>query len=212
MKKLFDLFFYKIHYKVLAFIFAILLWLLATNKEITEAEVKVKIVPVSTGNYEVIDYYPTQVYLSCEGYRKDLLILREKGVVKVLLPKVLPLRNDKGMLEIKVENLILPVSSVKVKNVTPNYLKVKVEKLIKKVVPVKLNASGVRKNLKLVLSPNYVIVYVPEKKKNKVNFVKTEKIDLSSIRENAEIYLNIESEYKVDPKRVKLSIKRREGK
>jgi hypothetical protein len=212
MKKLLDLLFYEIHYKVLALIFATLLWLLATNKEITEAEVKVKIIPFPTGNYEIIDYYPTQVYLSCEGYRKDLLILKEKGVVKVLLPKVLPIKNKKGMLEIKLNNLILPVSSVEVKEVKPKYLKVKVEKLIKKVVPVKLNASGIQKNFKLVLSPNYVIVYVPEKEKNKVKFVKTEKIDLSSIKENAEIYLNIESDFKVEPQKVKLIVRRKEEK
>jgi len=208
MKGIFDFIFYKFHYKVLAFVFAILLWLLATNKEITEAEIRVSINPIPTGNYEVVDYSPKEIELTVEGYRKDLLILREKGQVNVLLPKELSLReNGEGRVSLKEENILLPVSSAKIKKVNPKYIEVKVEKLIKKVVPVKLEATGIRRNLKLILSPNYVIVYVPEKRKNEVRLVKTEKIDLSSIKGNAEIYLNIVSKFRVEPDRVKLIIR-----
>ncbi len=208
MKGILDFIFYKIHYKVLALVFAILLWLLATNKEITEAEIRVSITPVPTGNYEVVDYSPKKIELTVEGYRKDLLILREKGRVNVLLPKKLSLKeNEEGKVRLKEENILLPVSSVKVKKVNPKYIEIKIEKLIKKVVPVKLEATGIRRNLKLILSPNYVIVYVPEKRKNEVHLVKTEKIDLSSIKGNAEIYLNIVSKFRVEPDRVKLIIR-----
>jgi YbbR domain-containing protein len=211
MKRVLDLVFNKFHYKVLAFVFAVLLWLLATNKEITETGIRVSIKPIPTGNYEVIDYSPKEVELTVEGYRKDLLILREKSQVNVLLPKELNLKeNGKGKIELKEENILLPVSSARVKKVNPEFIDVKVEKLIKKVVPVKLKAAGIRKNLKLILSPNYVIVYVPERRKNKVHLVKTEEIDLSSIMGNAEIYLNIVSKFRVEPDRVKLIIRRKQ--
>ncbi|WP_163327743.1 hypothetical protein GFV12_03365 [Desulfurobacterium thermolithotrophum] len=209
MKKAFDFIFYKFHYKVLALLSAILLWLLATNKEITEAELKVKVSPLSRGNYKIIDYFPKEINLTVEGYRKDLLILKEKNLVRILLPEKIQ-TNESGtaLVKIKKDKLLLPISSVKVKKIDPNYLRIKAEKLIKKVVPVKLEAIGIRKNLKLILSPNYVIVYIPEKLKNKVHFVRTEKIDLSSIKGNAEIYLNIVSNYKVEPSRVKLIIRK----
>ncbi|ADY73047.1 hypothetical protein Dester_0392 [Desulfurobacterium thermolithotrophum DSM 11699] len=209
MKKAFDLIFYKFHYKVLALLSAILLWLLATNKEITETELRVKVSPLSRGNYKIIDYFPKEINLTVEGYRKDLLILKEKNLVRILLPEKIQ-TNESGtaLVKIKKDKLLLPVSSVKVKKIDPSYLRIKAEKLIKKVVPVKLEAIGIRKNLKLILSPNYVIVYIPEKLKNKVHFVRTEKIDLSSIKGNAEIYLNIVSNYKVEPSRVKLIIRK----
>ncbi len=205
MKKLLNAIFNNIHYKVLAVGFAVLLWLLATNREITEAEIQVKIHPISTGNYRVIDYKPHKLSIVVEGYRKDLLILKEKPSVNLLLPEDIK-SSDKSKceIELKPSDIILPVPSAKIRRISPNKIEVAIERLVKKVVPVKLNATGVKRGLKLRLSPNYVIVYVPEEVKKKIKYVKTEKIDLSSIRGKGEIYLKILSKYRVEPDTVKL--------
>ncbi|RUM44472.1 MAG: hypothetical protein DSY35_02060 [Desulfurobacterium sp.] len=208
MKRLLDVLFYRFHYKVLAFIFAILLWLLAVNREISEVELPLRIQPIPTGNYRIVDYYPKVVTILLEGYRKDLLILREKGTVKFPLPpNLFPEVDGKVSVKIDRSKLILPVQSVKVKRVSPQEITVKIEKLIEKAVPVKLNVIGLRKGLKLDISPNYVIVYLPEDERNSVKYVETERVDLSSVKKNGEIYLRLDSKYKVEPKIVKVKIR-----
>jgi len=208
VKRLLDVLFYRFHYKVLAFIFAILLWLLAVNREISEVELPFRIQPIPTGNYRIVDYYPKVVTILLEGYRKDLLILREKGTVKFPLPpNLFPEADGKVSVKIDRSKLILPVQSVKVKRVSPQEITVKIEKLIEKAVPVKLNVIGLRKGLKLDISPNYVIVYLPEDEKNSVKYVETERVDLSSVKKNGEIYLRLDSKYKVEPKIVKVKIR-----
>ncbi len=205
VKKLLDILFYNIHYKLLALMFAILLWLLATNKEITEAEIRVDVQPVPTGEYRVVDYTPRKLTLLVEGYRKDLIIFKEKPKVNFLLPKtVANSGSNRCTVKIDPSRLILSVPSARVKKVSPDRMEIVIEKLVKKIVPVKLNVVGVRKNLKLTLSPNYVIVYVPEEMKNRVKYVKTEKIDISSIKGKGEVYLRILSNFKVEPDTVKL--------
>jgi len=208
VKRLLDVLFYRFHYKVLAFIFAILLWLLAVNREISEVELPLRIQPIPTGNYRIVDYYPKVVTILLEGYRKDLLILREKGTVKFPLPpNLFPEVDGKVSVKIDRSKLILPVQSVKVKRVSPQEITVKIEKLIEKAVPVKLNVIGLRKGLKLDISPNYVIVYLPEDERNSVKYVETERVDLSSVKKNGEIYLRLDSKYKVEPKIVKVKIR-----
>ena len=208
MKELLKVVFYRFHYKILALIFAVLLWLLAVNREISEAELSLKIYPMPSGNYRIINYYPKTVNILVEGYRKDLIILREKGTVKFLLPQNFPL-NKEGRVSIKIDKskLILPVQSVKVKKIFPQEITVEVEKLVEKAVPVKLKVTGLKKDLKLDISPNYVIVYLPEDEKNSVKYVETEKVDLSSVKGKGEIYLKLVSKYKVEPKTVKVTVK-----
>ncbi|NIA10807.1 MAG: hypothetical protein GWP10_14045 [Nitrospiraceae bacterium] len=199
-------------YKLLAIVFAILLWLLASNKETIESKVNLKAIPMATGNYIVLNYHPRMFTLTVEGYRKDVALLNDEGYVKLMLPKELKITNGTSIVKLSTDELILPnreTGLVKVKRIRPKRITVEVEKLIKKVVPIKLEAYGVDPNFKLILSPNYSIVNVPEDKKKSIRFVKTEKIDLSGIRGNAEIYLNVVSQYKVEPDRVKLIIRKR---
>ena len=208
MKKLLDAVFYRFHYKLLALLFAVLLWLLAVNREISEAEIKLRIQPVATGNYRILDYYPTEVTIQAEGYRKDLIILREKGSVKLFLPSNLAPGSD-GRVSVKIDKtkLILPIQSIKVKRIKPDTVTVDVENLVGKAVPVKLNVVGLRKGLKLDISPNYVIVYLPKDERNSVKYVETEKVDLSSVKGKGEIYLRLTSKYRVEPDTVKITVR-----
>ncbi|TCK06490.1 hypothetical protein [Phorcysia thermohydrogeniphila] len=208
MKKLLDAVFYRFHYKVLALLFATLLWLLAVNREISEVELQLKIHPIPTGNYRIIDYHPKVVTILVEGYRKDLIILREKGTVKFVLPaNLLPNKDGKISVKIDKSRLILPIQSVKVKKIHPESITVEVENLIEKAVPVKLNIVGLKKGLKLDISPNYVIVYLPKDAKNSVKYVETEKVDLSSVKGKGEIHLKLVSKYRVEPNTVKITVR-----
>ncbi len=208
MKKLLDVVFYRFHYKILALLFAVLLWLLAVNREISEAEIELKVQPVSTGNYKILDYYPKEITIRAEGYRKDLVILKEKGSVKLFLPKNL-IPNKDGRISVKIDKtkLVFPIQSIKVKKIKPDTIIVNVENLVGKAVPVKLNVVGLRKNLDLVISPNYVIVYLPKDAKNSVKYVETEKVDLSSVKGKGEIYLRLASKYRVEPSTVKITVR-----
>ncbi len=208
MKKLFKLLFENFHYKVIALIFSVLLWFLAAKKEIVSTEITAKLQVQPPENFYVIDSEPKKLHIFVEGLRSDISLLKENPYVIVKLGRNLP--EKKGFVEIRIskENLILPVRSVEVKTYSPKTIKVKLEKLIKKVVPVKLEAYGIKEGYRLILSPNYVTILVPESVKSKVKFIRTERVDISSIKGNAELYLNVETKYKPNPKRVKLIIRR----
>ena len=208
MKRLFNLIFENFHYKLIALIFSVLLWFLAAKKEVVSSEITAKIVIQPPENFYVIDYKPTKMHLFVEGLRTDISFLKENPYVIVKLTGNLP--ESKNYISIKISKnmLTLPVHSAEVKAFSPKFLKIKAEKLIKKVVPVKLEAYGIKEGYKLILSPNYVTIRVPESEKGKVKFIRTERVDISSIKGNAELFLNVETKYKPNPKRVKLIIRR----
>ena len=205
MKKLLDVFIYNWHYKLLALLFAVLLWFIAASKEVSEAEVDVKLNLVPTGNYKVEDFFPKKVKLTVEGYRKTILSLKERGYVDYKLPEYLNVENGTAVVKLKKDRFDVP-SSVKVKSVFPDTVRVKVERLVEKAVPVHLNVYGLPEGAKVRVVPNYVVVLVPEKEKNRLKWVETERVDLSGVKGTAEIYLKLLCRYKVEPDTVKLII------
>jgi len=203
MKRAYKLFTENVHYKLLAIVFALLLWFLATNKEIAETVLTVKYTPVPGGDYEVVDYSPKRLNLKVEGYRRDILQLKEEGKVKVLLPGELPKENGWVLLKLKKEFLKLPVS-VKVKKVEPKKIRVKVEKLVRKAVPVEPQLSGLKRKVKVVVVPNYAVIALPEELSEAEISVKTETVDVSEVKLPAEIEVKLKSKYRVEPKTVKI--------
>ncbi len=208
MKRVFKALFENFHYKLIAFVFAVLLWLLAAKKEIVSSEITARIYVKPPEKFHVIAYKPKYIHIFVEGTRNDVSALKEEARAYIKLPE--KLKEKKGFIKIKIEkgNILLPTRSVRIVAFSPKTIDVKVERLIKKVVPVKLEAYGIREGYRLILSPNYVTIHIPESEKGKVRFVRTEKVDISSIKGNAELYLNVETAYKPNPKRVKLIIRR----
>lgn len=211
MKKLLDFFIYNWHYKLLALLFAVLLWFIAASKEVSEAEIDVKLNLIPTGNYKVVDFFPKKIKLTVEGYRKTILALKEKGSVDYRLPEYLRAGNGTVIVKLTKDRFVIPFSSIKVKSFFPETIKVRVEKLVEKAVPVRLDVYGLPYGSRVKIVPNYVVVLVPEGEKNRVKWVRTERVDLSGVKGTAEIYLRLVSRYKVEPSTVKLIIFTRKG-
>jgi len=205
MKKLYNLITNNFQYKLLAVVFSILLWFLATNKEIVDTTITVNYKPVPKGNYKVVDYSPRKITLRIEGYRKDILSLEGLKEVKLILP---PNIEGSGWKTIRIrkDNIQLPVESVKLKKVSPKMIKVKIEKLYRKIVPVVLNAEDIPKGAKVKIDPNYAVVLLPEDKKDFVFEVKTERIDLKGVKLPATFVLKLKTVYSVEPKEVKITL------
>ncbi len=204
MKNAYKLITENIHYKLLALVFAVLLWFLATNKEITEAVITVKYVPVSSGDYQVVDYTPKKLKIKVEGYRKEIIQLKEEGKVRIILPPAPAEENGWLTFKVKKEMVKLPFTTLKLKSVEPKRIKVKLEKLIRKAVPVEADLVGLKKGVSVRVVPNYAVVSLPEELSGAVISVKTESVDVSDVKLPAVLEVKLRSNYRVEPNRVEI--------
>ncbi len=204
MKNAYKLITENIHYKLLALVFAVLLWFLATNKEITEAVITVKYVPVSSGDYQVVDYTPKKLKIKVEGYRKEIIQLKEEGKVRIILPPAPAEENGWLTFKVKKEMVKLPFTTLKLKSVEPKRIKVKLEKLIRKAVPVEAELVGLKKGVSVRVVPNYAVVSLPEELSGAVISVKTESVDVSDVKLPAVLEVKLRSNYRVEPNRVEI--------
>ena len=204
MKNVYKLIIDNIHYKLLALVFAVLLWFLATNKEITEAVITVKYSPVISGDYQVVDYAPKKLKLKVEGYRKEIVQLKEEGKVRIILPPVPAEKNGWFTFKVKKEMVKLPFTTLKLKSVEPKSIKVKLEKLIRKAVPVEAELVGLKRGVSVRVVPNYAVISLPEELWGAVISVRTESVDVSDVKLPAEIEVRLKSNYRVEPKTVKI--------
>jgi len=193
---------------VLALVFALLFWFLATNREIAETTVRLKVEPVPGGNYRVIDYRPKELTFTVEGYRRELSRLKELPKVPFRLPSELQRESGWVKVPLRKEDFYLG-SSVKIKKISPPFVEVKVEKLIKRVVPVEVNFVGLPREAEVLLNPSYAVVSLPEELAKVPITVKTEKVDLTGIKLPATLVVSLESRFQVEPERVEVKIVRR---
>jgi len=192
--------------KLLALAFAVLFWLLASNREVAETTVRVSLKLIPTGDYTVISYEPRKVELTVEGFRKEILSLKEKKQVQFLLPK--ELKNGVNPVTLRKDSFLLPNQSLRIRRVEPKTIKVNVELLSKKLVKV-VPQVELPPNATVKTDPNYVVMLLPEEIKEVIDRVKTEKIDASGVKPPADFYLKLQSNYKVFPKEVKVEIRER---
>jgi len=209
MKGIREILLNNLHLKVLALIFALLFWFLATNREIAETTLKLKVEPLPGGNYRVIDYRPKELTFTLEGYRRELERLKELSKVTFRLPSELPRERGWVKIPLKKEDFNFG-SSLKIKRISPNFLEVKVEKLIKRVVPIEVSLVGLPKGAEIVVDPSYAVISMPEELAKVPITVKTETVDLSGVKIPATFVVSLESKFKVEP--VKVKIVRREEK
>jgi len=192
--------------KLLALAFAVLFWLLASNREVAETTVRVSLKLIPTGDYTVISYEPRKVELTVEGFRKEILSLKEKKQVQFLLPK--ELKNGVNPVTLRKDSFLLPNQSLRIRRVEPKTIKVNVELLSKKLVKV-VPQVELPPNATVKTDPNYVVMLLPEEIKEVIDRVKTEKIDASGVKPPADFYLKRQSNYKVFVKEVKVEIRER---
>ncbi len=206
MKRFSELFLRNLHYKVLSLIFAVLFWFLATNKEVTETTVRLEIKPIATGNYRVIDYTPKKLTFLVEGYRKELVRLKELKEVYFKLPPELAKEN--GWVRVKLNKNDFNLGpSVRVKRVEPSEIEVKVEKLVLVTVPVVAKLKNLPKGVRLELHPNYAVISLPEELKEIPISVETEEVDLKGVKLPAEFVVPLSSKFQTEPKKVKVVVK-----
>ncbi|WP_456457101.1 hypothetical protein [Thermovibrio sp.] len=204
-----NIIFGNLHLKLLALVFALLFWFLASNKETAETEITLKVKPVLSGNYRIVDYKPKKLTFLVEGYRNQLLKLRELSCVYFKLPSSLRERNGWVVVPLKKEYFFL-LPQVKVKKVYPDRISVKLERLVKKVAKVEPRLVNLPKGVKVKVFPNYAVVSLPEELEDVPLRVKTEVVDLKGITLPAQIVVSLESPYPVEPKEVKITLKREE--
>ena len=209
MEKVRSIIFGNLHLKLLALVFALLFWFLASNKEIAETEITLKVRPVLNGNYRVVDYKPKELTFLVEGYRNQLLKLRELSCVYFKLPSFIRGRNGWIVVPLKKEYFFL-LPQVKVKKVYPDMISVKLERLVKRVAKIEPRLVNLPKGVKVRVFPNYAVVLLPEELGNVPLRVKTEVVDLKGITLPAQIVVSLENPYPVEPKEVKITLKREE--
>ncbi len=207
MKRLSELLLKDLHLKLFALLFALLFWFLATNREVAETTVNLKVEPIPTGDYRVIDYRPKRLYFVIEGYRRDLSRLKEMGKVCFKLPP--DLGRERGWVKVKLkkEDFYFGLS-VKVKKIKPSWIEVKVEKLVRVAVPIVPNLKGLPKGCRVELHPNYAVISLPEELRGVPVEVETEEIDLTGVEIPAELVVPVTSRFQVEPKSVRVVIKK----
>ncbi|WP_456341684.1 hypothetical protein [Thermovibrio sp.] len=207
MKRLSKLFLENLHLKLLAVIFALLFWFLATNKEIAETTIKLRVEPIITGDYRVVDYRPKELTFVIEGYRRDLNRLKELTKVSFKLPPELGRKSGWVKVKLKREDFYFGLS-VKVKKIEPSEIEVKVEKLVRVAVPIVLKFKGLPVGALIELHPNYAVLSLPEELKGVPITVETEEVDLKGVKLPVELVVPLSSRFQPEPKKVKVVIKK----
>ncbi len=210
MKKIVKLLFRNFHYKVLAFIFAFLLWFLAVKQETVVSTFSIPIEIKVPKNFYVVNYEPKKLTVEIEGSKRSVNLLKREG--KIYL-KVFPKKTGETFFPARLADImIVPnLQDVSVHVVDNRKLKVKVEKLSLKLIPVKVVLSGRKRKLFYVKSvvPNYVSIYLPESKKSLIKTVKTESINVDAVSDRVTVVLKLVSPFRVFPDDVTVTIERR---
>lgn len=207
MKKIRELFLKNLHLKVLSLIFALLFWFLATNREIAETTVRLKIEPVATGNYRIIDYRPKEFTFVVEGYRRELSRLKEREKIRFRLPQ--ELGTEKGWVKVRLRKEEFHFgASVRVKKISPPFIEVKVEKLIRVAVPVVADFKNLPPGALVELHPNYAVISLPEELKGVPINVRTEEVDLKGVKLPAELVVPLDGKFQPEPGKVRVLIKK----
>jgi len=207
MERLSELFLKNLHLKLLALIFALLFWFLATNREVAETTVQLRVEPIATGDYRVIDYRPKELTFVVEGYRRELARLKELGKVCFKLPPELGRKGGWVKVKLRKEDFYLGLA-VKVKKIKPPVIEVKVEKLVRVAVPITPKFKNLPVGAVVELRPNYAVLSLPEELRGVPITVETEEVDLKGIKLPAELVVPLSSRFQPEPKEVKVVIKK----
>ncbi|SNR66700.1 CdaR family protein [Desulfurobacterium atlanticum] len=214
MKRVIDYIFYNFHYKLLAIVFAFLLWFLAVKQETVVSRISLPLKIEVSSDFYVVSYSPSEIEVEIEGAKRSVAMLKEEGKAVLKVPdNFLASLNREITVPLNQDTVtVFPqLQDVTVKKFYPDKVKIKLEKLVAKLLPVKVIFSGkFKKRYKAIfVSPDYVTVYLPQSEVKSVRFVETEPVDVDSISNRARVVLKIVSPYKVFPAKINVVIERR---
>ncbi len=213
LKKIVDKIFKNFHYKLLAIIFSFLLWFLAAKQESIVLTIKLPVKITTPPTVNVADYSPKKIAIEVEGTKKSIEFIKEEGKIYIKLPPHYVKNNGTATIPINPSIITLKpqLPDVSIINVKTKKLSLKLEKVIRKPVPVRVVLAGKnRQKFKVKdTTPNYVIIYIPESKASIINSVKTEPIDTTYLKSSGTIYAKIASPYKTFPESVEVKLIRR---
>ncbi|WP_456397524.1 hypothetical protein [Desulfurobacterium sp.] len=213
LKKIVNKIFRNFHYKLLAIIFSFLLWFLAVKQESIVLNVKLPVKIATSPTVNVADYSPKKITIEVEGTKKSIEFIKEEGKIYIKLP--LHYVKSSGTVTIPINHSIITLKpqlpDISIINVKTKKLTLKLEKVIKKPVPVKVALIGKnRQRFKVKnTTPNYVILYIPQSKASVIDFVKTEPIDTTYLKSGGTIFAKIASPYRTFPESVEVELIRR---
>ncbi len=163
--------------RLLALIFALLLWVYVTGHEQSEMGFTV---PLELTNIpakmEIVNEPPAYVSLRVRGDSRVLNNIKP-GKIKVTLD-LSQLKEGKNTFTITREQVILP-KGLTVTRISPSSLKIFAEEVVEKKVPVALNAKGIRASWKVKLEPPEVTVQGMRSRVEKIRKVKTQTFSLN---------------------------------
>lgn len=213
LKKIVDKIFKNFHYKLFAVIFSFLLWFLAAKQESIVLTVKLPLKIETPPTVNVADYTPKKIAVEVEGTKKSIEFIKEEGKIYIKLPPRHIRSNGTTIISINPSIITLKpqLPDVSIINVKTKKLTLKLEKAIRKLVPVKVVLIGKKRRKFKVenTTPNYVTIYIPESKTSTINSVKTEPIDTTYLKSNGTIYAKIASPYRTFPESVEVKLIRR---
>ncbi|WP_457568139.1 CdaR family protein [Desulfurobacterium sp.] len=213
LKKIANRIFKNFHYKLLAVVFSFLLWFLAVRQESIVLTVRLPAKVIAPQTVSVAEFQPEKLTIQIEGTKKSIEFIKEEGKILIQLPPRYTKINGLTTIPVSTSMLTLKpqLPDVSIKSVETKTIKLKIEKIVEKPVPVKVTIIGKnRKNFKVAsITPNFITVYAPQSRTSKVKCVKTEPINTDYIKTNATIYVKIESPYRTFPQSVKVKLIRR---
>lgn len=190
-----DILFNNLALKILSLAFAILLWFFITARGTSEVtfEVPIEYVNIPSG-YEIIQKERDKVSVSVSGSERILRSLRPED-----LRVVIDLTEGAfGVVSysIKERNIRVP-PAVSISNVSPPSVRVTLDRVIKKDVPVRavvVNHRKLKEEYTINLNPPDVTIEGPESILKTVQSVKTEPLDLTAIEADTVKKVSLTSE------------------
>ena len=201
--------------KIVAVLFSIVLWIIATHRGLSEMVLDV---PLEFKNIPpglvLVNYDIKKVSLGVKGQERLIRNVRPANIrVYVDLSKA---KKGEGMYVISKENLKLP-RWVTVTNIDPSSVKVALEKLVSKTVQVKPVIVGDPEKgfyIKLIdVNPQAVVIEGKSSDVKRVSSIRTEHIDITGYKENVTQDVKLETpentKAKVEYVKVKIVIAKR---
>ena len=201
--------------KIVAVLFSIVLWIIATHRGLSEMVLDV---PLEFKNIPpglvLVNYDIKKVSLGVKGQERLIRNVRPANIrVYVDLSKA---KKGEGMYVISKENLKLP-RWVTVTNIDPSSVKVALEKLVSKTVQVKPVIVGDPEKgfyIKLIdVNPQTIVIEGKSSDVKRVSSIRTEHIDITGYKENVTQDVKLETpentKAKVEYVKVKIVIAKR---
>lgn len=167
---------------------ALVFWLFVQLSQTQQTVLKIPVKFEVPKGQILIEKPPTHLLITLESDGWSLFYRSFRGKLKILNWEIkkdnfLNFEDLKNEISDKIPN------NVRIKNIYPRQINLKLDKFIKKQVEVKLNSnvetvSQFQLSNDIQLLPNQITISGPKSILEKINFIETEKIDIENLRQN----------------------------